>query len=147
MREPLSERAPLRFARNHPQTLGFRPGGGEYQGPGGGAYQGEERRRKPRIYVDFPVRIWSVAVSGKKLELEVPSENLSASGLCVRLPCEVEVGEEIMILVRFSKLGEETRPRVAACGTVVRSARSPGPAADIGDVWETAIRFVSHVVV
>lgn len=112
-----------------------------------GAYSGEERRVKPRIYVQFPVRVWSVDAEGRKFETEVPAVSLSASGVCVSLPRQVEVGEEMLVLVRFSTLGEETRPRVAAMGTVVRSSRRYAGPDRLESEWETAVRFSGHVVV
>ena len=107
-------------------------------------YHGEERRGKPRIYEDFPVRVWSVDADGRKFEVTVPAANLSASGICVNLPCEVEVGEEILVLIGFSGLNRQNGPRVGACGTVVRSAKREQRT---HSEWETAVRFMADVVI
>jgi len=107
---------------------------------------GRERRGKPRIYEDFQVRIWGVTAEGGKFEIEVPVENLSSSGLCVHLPYQLETGEGVMVLIRFSNAVADPDgwPRVAACGTVVRSReRSPHDRHE----WETAVRFTEHVIV
>lgn len=108
-------------------------------------YSGAERRSKPRIYEHFPVRVWGVDAAGRKFELEAKVENLSASGLCVYLPCEVEVGEPMMVLVHFRGAGEEgNRPRVAAHGAVIRSRKRNHR---VLNKWETAVLFAGHTVI
>ena len=104
-------------------------------------YAGKERRGKPRIHEHFRVRVWSTDADGTRFETDTHLENLSSSGLFVRLPREVEPGESVLVLVHFTgSNAEEARPRVAAHGTVVRSRRTTH------SMWETGIRFRAHIV-
>lgn len=106
--------------------------------------EGPERRARPRIYENLAVRVWGVDTGGRRFEIQVPAENLSSSGLCFYLPWEIEAGEGIMSLVEFPSAGGEARARVGACGTVVRSRESRHR---VHNRWETAVRFMEHVVV
>jgi hypothetical protein len=112
--------------------------------PGTDPLESAERRSGPRIYDNLDVRVFGVDSGGRRFEIQVPAANLSATGLCMYLPYEVEAGEGIMSLVQFVSSDGQPRPRVAACGTVVRSRESRHR---VHNRWETAVRFMEHVIV
>ena len=107
----------------------------------------KDRRRKPRTYDSFPARVLGVDVDGRKFETEVTLENLSSSGLCAFLPNRMELGTDLLALIRFlaewyqdGSYTEDTYARVAAWGKIVRSkVRSDG-------TNETAVAFKGHIV-
>jgi PilZ domain len=61
-----------------------------------------ERRIKPRMRHSFPTRVSGVDTEGRKFSLEVGLENISSSGLYLRMPREVKSGDMLNVLVRFS---------------------------------------------
>ena len=61
-----------------------------------------ERRAKPRIKERFPARVWGVNVAGHPFDVDCVLDNLSATGLYLRMPIEMGVGCEINLAVRLS---------------------------------------------
>lgn len=61
-----------------------------------------ERRIKPRIRHSFPTWVSGIDVNGREFSLEVGLENMSSSGLYLRMPREVKAGDTLNVLVRFS---------------------------------------------
>ena len=105
---------------------------------------GVERRRKPRLRAPFPVRVWGTDASGRQFELQSRSRDISAIGMCLDLPCEVDLGEQLLALVEFIRAPdpedrETSHVRVAVWGPVVRSRRQK-------KTWETAVHFRGHVI-
>ena len=80
-------------------------------------------RAKSRINVSFTVRVRGVDVAGKDYEEDAVLDNLSASGLYVRLPRNLEIDAEVFTFICLSSgHGSKTAPAgVAASGVVVRS--------------------------
>jgi|GEM_PF-5389124 hypothetical protein len=61
-----------------------------------------ERRAKRRIRHSFPTTVSGVDAHGSDFSLEVGLENISSSGLYLRMAREVESGDTLNVLVRFS---------------------------------------------
>jgi hypothetical protein len=83
---------------------------------------GMERRSMPRIELPFPAIVRGVDRCGERFELHTPLDNLSATGLYLRLARPVEPGATLFIVVRLTTTpGQWTvGPGVAARGTVLR---------------------------
>ena len=82
-----------------------------------------ERRRKPRIREPFPVTVHGVDGSGEAFEINTHLDNLSASGLYLRLAECVEPGMRLFIVIRLSAAPAEeaSAPRIAIHGVVLRA--------------------------
>jgi len=86
-------------------------------------YNGEERRHKPRIYEPFPVWVRGIDKRGQAFETDTLIENLSASGLYMSLPQNVNQGSNLFVVIKFST--RKPGPRVAARGVVLRVDPKP----------------------
>lgn len=89
--------------------------------PGNGALV--ERRKRARIYEPFPVRVSGVDDRGNRFETETVLDNLSGSGLYLRMNPKVNTGDTLGVVICFtppSGLKISTGPRVAVKGTVTR---------------------------
>jgi hypothetical protein len=89
--------------------------------PGNGALV--ERRKRARIYEPFPVRVSGVDDRGNRFEIETVLDNLSGSGLYLRMGPQVNPGDTLGVVICFtppSGLKLSTGPRVAVRGTVTR---------------------------
>ena len=86
------------------------------------SYIGPERRHTPRIYDPLPLTVRCAAGDDIRFEFESVVDNLSAGGLCSRGPRKLDLGEKVLLLVRFSLAGELrlASPRLAARATVSR---------------------------
>lgn len=81
---------------------------------------GVERRGKPRINEPFPAEVRGVDASGELFQAETVLDNLSASGLYLRLARRVERDTEVSIVTRLSSVPTEGA-LVAMRGVVVRT--------------------------
>jgi hypothetical protein len=93
------------------------------RGEGPRSRSGEpERRSKPRITEPFLARVRGVDASGKAFEDKAKLDNLSVSGLYLRLARRVSVGSRLFFIIWLgSASGEETASlKVATRGVVVR---------------------------
>lgn len=79
-----------------------------------------ERRGKPRIRQPFPTTVRGVDVFGQPFELQTELANLSSSGLYLRLPRRVAIGDEMRFLITFSH-GLETGAVASVLGRVLRT--------------------------
>lgn len=87
-------------------------------------YAGQERRSKARLYKPFCAKVIGVNVAGRAFETEVVLENLSASGLYLRLAQQVETGTQLSVVMDLGE-GEELASRVVAKGVVLRTQPQP----------------------
>jgi PilZ domain-containing protein len=62
----------------------------------------EERRSKPRIKFLFPTRAWGVDAGGKDFDIDCTLENVSSTGLYLRLPRRVASDAQLKVLITFS---------------------------------------------
>jgi PilZ domain len=81
-------------------------------------YEGVERRGKPRLYEAFPAKVRG----SDAFEVDVLLENLSASGLYLFLPWNVEQGAVLSVTIRLSSAESwvGSAARVRTHGVVVR---------------------------
>ena len=81
-----------------------------------------ERRAQPRVTKRFHARVWAVDVAGHPFSVECPIDNMSASGLYLRMPREMEAGSEISLAVWISR-GPVNSPMSGLRGLVLRNER------------------------
>jgi len=93
-----------------------------------------ERRRSPRLAVDG-------AASGGVLRAGVPValRDISAGGLCLRLPSSLDPGEIHSLTLLLRGLSLATPVRITRCG---RGEAGPGPAAARDAGWEAGAEFL-----
>jgi len=101
---------------------------------------GTERRSTPRIELPFPATVCGIDRCGERFELETLLDNLSATGLHLRLARPVEPGATLFIIVWLTtRLGQwAVGPGVAARRSVLRADLWPGGA------WGFAVAFRRH---
>jgi PilZ domain len=61
-----------------------------------------ERRAKPRVSGAFRTTVSGIDVAGAYFELDCVLDNISATGLYLRIPRELKQGSELRLLVNFS---------------------------------------------
>lgn len=86
-----------------------------------------ELRRKPRIRAALPVTVRGADETGRGFELESRVENISASGLYMRLKRHVAGGSALSVVVHFARLpvARADSAGIIAHGEVVRSVIEP----------------------
>lgn len=60
-----------------------------------------ERRIKPRLSRPFPTRAWGTDSAGHTFEVDCLLDNISATGLYLRIPGKVKLGSELSAVVNF----------------------------------------------
>ncbi len=60
-----------------------------------------ERRRKPRLNDSLPARVWGIDNDGEMLGFDSQVDNISASGLFLRVPRQIKISSQISLVVRF----------------------------------------------
>ena len=100
----------------------------------------EERRRKPRIFEYFPVKVRGVDASGEAFELDATLDNLSAGGLYMRLTRRIEADGMLFIVIHFSTASTDkvSAPRIAVRGRVIRAEQQSS------GTYGLAIAFTRH---
>jgi len=80
-----------------------------------------ERRAGVRVQLRFPVTVRGVDAVGERLDIDTVLDNVSRSGLYLRLPRLVEPGAQLTVGIRVSERWEEKpAARVATRGVVLR---------------------------
>jgi hypothetical protein len=99
-----------------------------------------ERRAAPRIETPFPVIVRSAAVDGQLFEEYTMLDNLSSSGLYLRLARRVQQSSRVFALIRLSAApdADASVACIALHGLVMRTESLPG------GVYGTAIRLTHH---
>jgi hypothetical protein len=99
-----------------------------------------ERRLKPRIRKAFRVNVRGANAKGEPFEAATVLDNLSSSGLYLRVGQDVEKGSKLSILIRLSNSPDDDArvANVAVEGTVLRAEPLPDEA------WGLAIRISSR---
>lgn len=78
-----------------------------------------ERRAKPRIRQPFPTNVRGTDADGNEFELDVGLENISSSGLYLRMPRALRFGDELNLLITFSN-GIKNGATASLLGRVLR---------------------------
>ncbi|HXG64795.1 MAG TPA: PilZ domain-containing protein [Blastocatellia bacterium] len=104
-----------------------------------GEYRGVERRSKPRLYHPFLIKVRGVDTGGRAFETHTLVDNLSASGLYLRLARQVEAGTRLFLVLYLSGApGGEGGGRVAIRGVTLRTEpRAEG-------MYGLAVKFTSY---
>ena len=99
-----------------------------------------ERRRHPRLYEPFPMRLRSVDAGGETFESDTVLDDFSAGGLYVRLTRRVEPGAKFFAVVRIATgpPSGTPAPRVAVRGVVLRTVPQPDGRYGVG------VQFTRH---
>jgi hypothetical protein len=103
-------------------------------------YDGLERRHKPRIIEPFFTRVRGIDASGEAFEANTLLDNISASGLYMRLGRQVNPEVRLFVVIHFPTClsGEGVAGRAALLGIVLRSEPRSG------GLWGLAIRFTRY---
>lgn len=86
-----------------------------------------ERRVKPRLNLPFVANVRGRNSKGELFSLKTQLDNISASGLYMRLPHSVRPGDKIVVVVYLSTLAadEPRAGRFEMHGTVIRADEQP----------------------
>ena len=81
-----------------------------------------ERRRKPRISEPFKVKVSGKDALGENFEFDTVVDNLSSTGVFLKLPLDVSFGAKVSMLIRLSTAHIEAREvaKVSVEALVVR---------------------------
>jgi hypothetical protein len=60
-----------------------------------------ERRAKPRLKEPFPTRAWGTDAAGQAFEIDGVLDNISSTGLYLRVPRQMKLGAEITVIIKF----------------------------------------------
>ena len=83
-----------------------------------------ERRAKERVKKLFHARVWAVDAGGYPFSVDCPIENMSETGLYLKIPSEMEPGSEISLVVWISN-GPEENAIAGLRGLVLRNELHP----------------------
>jgi hypothetical protein len=61
----------------------------------------EERRAKPRLSEPFTTRAWGTDAEGKLFEIDGVLDNISSTGLYLRLPRRMNPGAALSVVIKF----------------------------------------------
>jgi len=96
-----------------------------------------ERRLKPRSRGPLPARVWGVDVNDHPFSFDCELDNISASGLFLRIPRKMSFSSTISLVVRLLH-GPLEGMSAALKGTVIRNEHGPGGDTGIG------VRILEH---
>ncbi|HKG21680.1 MAG TPA: PilZ domain-containing protein [Blastocatellia bacterium] len=103
-------------------------------------YDGVERRHKPRIYEAFFTIVRGTDADGKEFTANTLLDNISVSGLYLRLARRVDTGARLFVVIHLSTCSPDGgfAGRAALLGIVLRSE----PRGD--ELWGLAMRFTRY---
>jgi hypothetical protein len=96
-----------------------------------------ERRAKPRSSDALPARVWGVDIDDQPFSFDCLLDNMSASGLYLRMPRRMQFSAMISVVVRLPN-GPVDGRLAAIKGTVIRDDVEPNGHAGLG------IKIVEH---
>lgn len=96
-----------------------------------------ERRAKPRSSQTLPARVWGVDIDDQPFSFDCHLDNMSASGLYLRLPRQMKFSSVISVVVRLL-YGPLAGMSAAIKGTVIRDESKPDGHRGVG------IRIIEH---
>lgn len=99
-----------------------------------------DRRSKPRIDIPFPARVQGVDANGESFEIDSLLDNLSASGLYLRMARSANQGVELLVLVqlRAASFDNAEASQIEARGLILRAEPQANGACGV------AVGFTSH---
>jgi hypothetical protein len=110
-------------------------------GPGNlSVYGNVERRRMPRIYEPFPMRVRGISVTGTRLQFDAVLDNICARGLYFRAREDIQTWQRLMFIVRLAPTWDVDvkAPAIAAWATVLRTDLCSG------NMFGFAVGFKRH---
>ena len=96
-----------------------------------------ERRAKPRSSQTLPARVWGVDIHDQPFSFDCHLDNMSASGLYLRLPRQMKFSSVVSVVVRLL-YGPLAGMYAAIKGTVIRDESKPDGHRGVG------IRIIEH---
>jgi|SRR5688572_6876403 len=96
-----------------------------------------ERRAKPRSTNALPARVWGVDINDQPFSFDCNLDNMSASGVYLRLPRRLKFSSAISLVVRLLN-GPLEGMSAAIKGTVIRDESWPNGHRGVG------IRIIEH---
>ena len=108
-----------------------------------------DRRRKVRICELFPTKIKGADPQGNLYEIDTVLENLSASGLYVRMAQKVQEGDKLSIRIKLPPVSEVGAPglNVLTEGDVLRVDCLESDSFGVAVVFTRSVRFTRYRVV
>src|SRR5437899_2366444 len=99
-----------------------------------------ERRSKPRIDVPFSAKVQGVDANGESFEIDSLLDNLSASGLYLRMARTVNQGVELLVLVQLpaASFDNAEASQIEARGLILRAEPQGDGACGV------AVGFTNH---
>jgi hypothetical protein len=79
-----------------------------------------ERRAKPRVSEPFPTTVSGIDKAGESFRLDCVLDNISSTGLYLKVPRQLEQGSEVRLIVNFSA-GSSPGAAAAIRGVALRS--------------------------
>ena len=86
----------------------------------------DERRSKPRIKFRFPTRAWGVDAGGNDFDSDCTLENVSATGLYLRLARHVASDAHVKVLITFSHITGGGATALLECETLRNEPQPDG---------------------
>ena len=86
---------------------------------GAGVVKRAERRREPRLAHSFPARVWGVDVDQEAFGLDCVLDDISPSGLYLRIPWQIKLLSQISLVVHLLN-GANEGSTAAIKGKVIR---------------------------
>ena len=96
-----------------------------------------ERRAKLRISEPFPTTVSGIDSSGEPFELDCVLENMSSTGIYLKIPRQLEQGSEVTMLVKLS-----SAPSSGAGAAIRGVALRSDPRAD--ESWGLAVAISDY---
>jgi len=84
----------------------------------------EERRAKPRLTEPFPTKAWGTDAEGRLFESDGVLDNISSTGLYLRLPRRMNSGAELSLVIKFLN-GHGTGATALLLGHILRDEPQP----------------------
>jgi hypothetical protein len=96
-----------------------------------------ERRAKPRSSQALPARVWGVDIDDQPFSFDCHLDNMSASGVYLRMPRRMKFSSAISLVVRLLN-GPLAGMSAAIKGTVIRDESNPDGHRGVG------IKIIEH---
>jgi hypothetical protein len=97
-----------------------------------------ERRTKPRSSEALPARVWGVDIDDQPFSFDCALDNMSASGLYLRMPRRLKFSSIVSLVVRLLNGGPFDEKAAAIKGAVIRDEVGPDGERGIG------IKIIEH---
>ena len=83
-----------------------------------------ERRIKARLSHPFPTRAWGTDANGQTFEVDCLLDNISSSGLYLRIPGQMKLDAELSVVIKFLN-DQQTGATAVMRGQILRDEPQP----------------------